>query len=207
MLALFFEVRPKPGHESRYFDRAAALRPVLQDQPGLLFLDRYRSRSRPDVILSHSLWRDEEAITAWRTESRHRDAQAAGRQVHFADYRIRIAHVAQTWSAADADNLVPPPGESGGQAEPVGDVYVLAAIGREEKVLDGGEVFASLNTGSTYLTLCNCLTVDPGRDLMSRAETLASVTDLKLCAVSRDYGMYDREQAPAPLSPVTDVPA
>ena len=59
MLALFFEVRPREdGGWERYLAIAAGLRPVLAKQEGLLFIDRYRSLTRPGTILSHSLWRD-----------------------------------------------------------------------------------------------------------------------------------------------------
>ena len=62
MQALMFEVKPKEGHEQHYFDRAAALRPRLERNDGILFIDRYRSLSRAGVILSHSHWRDEPSI-------------------------------------------------------------------------------------------------------------------------------------------------
>ena len=68
MRALLFEVLPRPDHEGHYFDRAAELKQVLERHAGLLFLDRYRSQSRPGLILSHSLWQDEEALVAWRRD-------------------------------------------------------------------------------------------------------------------------------------------
>ena len=58
MLALFFEVCPRAdGGWDRYLAIAAGLRPLLAEQEGLLFIDRYRSLLRPGTILSHSLWR------------------------------------------------------------------------------------------------------------------------------------------------------
>lgn len=204
MLALFFEVRPNPGHESRYLDRAAALRPILENQPGLLFLDRYRSLARPDVILSHSLWRDEDAITEWRTETRHRAAQAAGRKVHFADYRIRIAGILRIWPADGPEGLALSPDARKRTIFNAG-AHVVAAVSREAAALDHGETFASLNNTSTWLTLCDGLTVAQGQDLISHAKTRSSFTNLKLCSVIRDYGMFERDQAPASPSDVTDA--
>lgn len=186
MLALFFEVRSKPGHESHYLARAAALRPILETQSGLLFIDRYRSLARPDVILSHSLWRDEDAITGWRTQSQHRAAQAAGREVHFGDYRIRIAAVEEAWPTDSPERR---------KALDAG-VHVVAAVSREEQTFDHGETFASLNNASTWLTLCGDLTGEQGRELIARAKTHAPVDNLKLCSIVRDYGMFERDQAP-----------
>ncbi|MFL4994745.1 MAG: antibiotic biosynthesis monooxygenase family protein, partial [Microvirga sp.] len=79
MHALLFEVLPTPEGRARYFELAAALRPELDQNPGLLFIDRYESLSRPGVILSHSLWRDEASLARWRSNERHYAAQCAGR--------------------------------------------------------------------------------------------------------------------------------
>lgn len=91
MYALFFEVRPKPGHLPHYFEHVERLRPALARHTGLLFLDRYRSLSDEAVLLSHQHWRDEAAILGWRRDSLHLQSQQAGRYQHFADYRIRVA--------------------------------------------------------------------------------------------------------------------
>ena len=69
MLALLFEVTPKPDGTQRYLDIAGRLKPALEKHDGFLFIDRYRSLSRPDTILSHSLWRDEASL-AGRSSAR-----------------------------------------------------------------------------------------------------------------------------------------
>lgn len=105
MLALLFEVNPRSdGGWERYLAIATGLRPLLAEQEGMLFIDRYRSLLRPGTILSHSLWRDEAALAAWRSHGVHHCAQSEGRQQVFDDYRLRIAHV--TLTAA--------PGQDGG---------------------------------------------------------------------------------------------
>jgi heme-degrading monooxygenase HmoA len=103
MLALLFEVTPKRDGYQRYLDIAAALRPALDKHDGFLFIDRYRSLSKPETILSHSLWRDEASLAAWRTFESHHHAQVAGREHVFADYRLRIAYVVleRTSNASD----------------------------------------------------------------------------------------------------------
>src|SRR3954470_846409 len=91
MFGLFFEVIPLDGHAPRYFELAAALKPELERNGGVLFIDRYTSMDRPDVVLSHSWWESEQALIRWREHSQHRAIQRAGREQHFRDYRIRIA--------------------------------------------------------------------------------------------------------------------
>lgn len=92
MHALLFEMEPRKGHEQHYFDHAANLRPLLKDHEGLLFIERFKSLSRPNIILSHSHWRDEASLSKWRSDRKHYKSQAAGRNRHFKDYRLRIAH-------------------------------------------------------------------------------------------------------------------
>src|SRR5271169_6267426 len=90
MIGLFFEVNPLEGHASRYFELAAFLKPELERSGGVLFADRYISVDRPEVILSHQWWEDEEALIRWRGHTQHRAIQLAGREKHFKDYRLRI---------------------------------------------------------------------------------------------------------------------
>ena len=99
MIGLFFEVEPLPGHADRYFELAARLRPELDKNPGLLFIDRYISLDRPGIVLSHSWWDTESSLIAWREHGGHRAIQRAGREQHFKDYRIRIGRVAEANTA------------------------------------------------------------------------------------------------------------
>ncbi|MBF8221853.1 antibiotic biosynthesis monooxygenase family protein [Halomonas sp. 328] len=93
MIAVIFEAEPKPGHRDHYLDIAAELRPLLDEIDGFLSIERFESLTQPGKVLSLSFWRDERAIEAWRQLERHRAAQAQGRQVVFADYRLRVATV------------------------------------------------------------------------------------------------------------------
>lgn len=93
MIAVIFEVWPKPEHRQDYFDAAAALKPVLEEIDGFVSVERFESLTEPGKILSLSVFRDESALEAWRTTHAHRAAQAKGRAGYFADYRLRIAGV------------------------------------------------------------------------------------------------------------------
>jgi heme-degrading monooxygenase HmoA len=97
MIAVIFEVEPGEGHRDAYLDIAARLRPELKAIDGFLSVERFESLSRPGRILSLSVFRDEEAVAAWRNTADHRAAQNAGRSGVFADYRLRVAHVVRDY--------------------------------------------------------------------------------------------------------------
>ena len=103
MIAVIFEVWPKPEHRGQYFDMAAALRPHLADVDGFLSVERFESLTEPGKILSLSLWRDEAALTAWRKVGEHRIAQALGRGRMFRDYRLRVAEVVRAYGMTERD--------------------------------------------------------------------------------------------------------
>ena len=93
MIALFFEVTPRPGQYERYLAMAAALKPQMEALGGCLFIDRFRSLQTEGLILSFQIWRDEAALTAWRVHEAHHRTQTAGREEIFSDYRLRVAQV------------------------------------------------------------------------------------------------------------------
>src|SRR5437764_14540344 len=93
MIAVIFEVRPKPEHKQEYLDLAAELRPILETIDGFISIERFESLTEKGKMLSLSFFRDEAAVAAWRNVAEHRAAQAKGRGGIFKDYRLRIAGV------------------------------------------------------------------------------------------------------------------
>jgi heme-degrading monooxygenase HmoA len=93
MIAVIFEVWPKPGCRQAYLDLAAELRPLLAGIDGFVSVERFESLTEPGKLLSLSVFRDEAAVAAWRQLDPHRRAQARGRNELFARYRLRIAGV------------------------------------------------------------------------------------------------------------------
>src|SRR5882757_8697434 len=91
MIGLFFEVQTKPGHRDQYLDLAASLKPDLTAMGGCLFIDRFKSLTRENLLLSYQIWQDEGAMTAWRVDASHHGVQEIGREKIFSDYRFRIA--------------------------------------------------------------------------------------------------------------------
>ncbi len=93
MIAVIFEVWPKPEHKQQYLDLAAELKPVLETIDGFISVERFESITEKGKMLSLSFFRDEAAVEAWRNVSGHRRTQAKGRANIFKDYRLRIAGV------------------------------------------------------------------------------------------------------------------
>ncbi|HXS90576.1 MAG TPA: antibiotic biosynthesis monooxygenase [Steroidobacteraceae bacterium] len=93
MIAVIFEGIAQDDRKEAYLDIAASLRPLLENIDGFLSIERFQSLTTPGKVLSLSFWRDEEAVRQWRNLEPHREAQRAGRQSIFQDYRLRVAHV------------------------------------------------------------------------------------------------------------------
>jgi heme-degrading monooxygenase HmoA len=93
MIAVIFEVVPAEGQKDAYLATAASLRSRLEQMDGFVSVERFQSLTDPGKLLSLSFWRDEEAVRGWRALEPHRQAQQAGRERMFADYRLRVAAV------------------------------------------------------------------------------------------------------------------
>jgi heme-degrading monooxygenase HmoA len=174
MIGLFFEVTPRDGHASRYFELAGILGPELDRNGGVLFIDRYASLDRPGVLLSHQWWDSEAALARWREHAQHRAIQRAGREQHFKDYRIRIGRAAE-------------PSEISARMRSVwASYYDAEPIGRP-----AGELYKSAYREGKYLVLSNGVPAARG-----------NATETKTFEIIRDYTMYDRVEAPQQYPPV-----
>jgi heme-degrading monooxygenase HmoA len=103
MIAVIFEVLPHVDQRQAYLDTAASLREHLEQIDGFVSIERFESLSQPGKVLSLSFWRDEAAVQQWRTLEVHRQAQAAGRDHIFADYRLRVAEVRRDYGLRERE--------------------------------------------------------------------------------------------------------
>ena len=101
MIAVIFEVEPRPEHRQAYFDAAAALKPMLEQVEGFVSVERFESLTTPGKVLSLSFFEDEAAVARWRALTAHRRAQSAGRDHIFHDYRLRVAAVLRDYGLTD----------------------------------------------------------------------------------------------------------
>ncbi|MEH2540118.1 MULTISPECIES: antibiotic biosynthesis monooxygenase family protein [unclassified Bradyrhizobium] len=93
MFSVIFEVRPNDGRKEDYLELAKHLKPILESIEGFIDNERFESKRRPGWVLSHSTWRDEKSVVRWRTEGEHHAVQKKGRFEIFADYHLRVGDV------------------------------------------------------------------------------------------------------------------
>lgn len=211
VVGLFFEVQPKPGQRQAYFDQVEVLKPFLAKHDGLFWMQRYQSLDDSGLILSHQYWAGEQALAAWRQNADHRHAQMQGMSHIFADYRIRVGprvwhwdgekdagflpvgpaperpHILTLHMAADRDTSAIAAGLSDTGLSDTG----LSITGRFESVADdkSGLIMAACAdfTASIYQHILRC-----------------GATSAALFAPTRDYGLFDRQAAPAPAGDEQD---
>jgi heme-degrading monooxygenase HmoA len=103
MIAVIFELYPRTEQTESYFDIASELKPHLQQIDGFISVERFESVVQKGKFLSLSFWRDEEAVKQWRNLMLHREAQQAGRQRVFTDYRLRVAQVIRDYGMEERE--------------------------------------------------------------------------------------------------------
>ncbi|HWJ88457.1 MAG TPA: antibiotic biosynthesis monooxygenase [Pelagibacterium sp.] len=103
MIAVIFEVEPAEGQEAAYLDTAAELRSLLDGSEGFISVERFKSLTNPDKVLSLSFFESEDAVVRWRNTAEHRRAQAMGRGGVFREYRLRIAQVMRDYGMTERD--------------------------------------------------------------------------------------------------------
>jgi heme-degrading monooxygenase HmoA len=205
MIGLFFEVQTKLGHRQQYLDLAASLKPDLEAIAGCLYIDRFRSLTRENLLLSHQIWQDEGALTAWRTHARHHDVQTIGRAKVFSDYRIRVAQLIHEAK----------PGQPVWQPErrtPYNDparrkpTYLLAAESKHATLPAETEwrreAFASVYREEHFAHLFDLPDEQAGVAFGPRLFADPTVQYFRVFEVMRDYGMFERGEAPQYHPPI-----
>jgi heme-degrading monooxygenase HmoA len=214
MFAVIFEVEPKPEQWDSYLDYARMLRPELVQVDGFIDNDRFSSLRRPGWVLSLSTWRDEKAVVRWRTAARHHEV-LKGRTEVFRDYHIRIGEVTSdsqlpagerlreqrfeetqapaklvTLSEAPLSDLPPTP-----DAKTVGSRLGGPNQGSSPGPVDW-DAFESIYQPGKFLLLTSW------RAPVEAVSVLAGDIRRRRVRVIRDYGMFDRTEAPQYYPPV-----
>ena len=212
MFAVIFEVNPNPDQWDAYLDYAQQLRPELERIDGFIENERFASLRRPNWVLSLSIWRDEKAVVHWRTSARHHEIQQKGRNEVVRDYHLRVGEII-------ADNQLPPGqslieqrlDETAAPAKLIAlseaaladlatepDAKTVAArIGAPGEAADPGlvawDVFKSIYQPDKF----SLLTSWRGAAAAARwpAAAPGDVRHRRV-RVIRDYGMFDRGEAP-----------
>ena len=208
-VAQFFEVQSRPGHVDTYLELAASLRPALDRMGGCLSIDRFRSFSRPDLLLSYQIWHDEAMLVAWRAHGQHHAVQCIGREKIFSDYRIRVAQVVreqfpggETWTPARLSAYNDP-------ARRPPTFVVIAESSRDATAacaVVAADAFESVYRPGRFLHLFDVPSLAAGTALGAALLADAATDSVRVFEVYRDYGMFDRREAPQYYPPVTRCP-
>jgi heme-degrading monooxygenase HmoA len=203
MFAVIFEVNPKPEQWEAYLGYAKLLRPELEQIDGFIENERFSSLRRSGWVLSLSLWRDERAVVRWRTSARHREVQHKGRNEVFRDYHLRVGEViaynqlpvGQTEAPAKlvalsegtADDLPSQP-----DVETVAARLGAPSFEAQPELLDW-DVFESIYQRGKFILLASWR--DAAAVEGSPVQAGGNIRH-RLVRVIRDYGMFDRAEAP-----------
>jgi heme-degrading monooxygenase HmoA len=199
MMSLFFEVEIKPGRTDQYLNLAASLKPELEAMGGCLFLDRFKSLSRDNLILSYQFWQDEGSLTAWRVHAHHHEVQTLGRDRVFTDYRIRVAQVIYEATRGQAVRQAESRTSYNDPARRP-PTYVLATESKSASLPAAcewrSEAFASVYREGQFAHLIELPDHQSGVAFAPRLFDDPTTDHVRIVEVVRDYSMYDRKEAP-----------
>jgi heme-degrading monooxygenase HmoA len=222
MFAVIFEVEPRTGKAETYLQLAARLRPELERIEGFVDVERFASRDRRDRFLSLSVWRDEKALIRWRTQDRHHAAQEQGRAAIFADYRLRVGEIAADTRRPDGEGrpqrrfdetekgvakYVTIIELSSAVAKSVIDREIADPLGLPAKGTPGmveREWFESIVNAGKLLLLVGWRD-RAAAERCHLPQSVAGELHHRRVRIIRDYGMFDRAEAPQYYPPAPDT--
>lgn len=208
MFAVIFEVQPKKERWDDYLSLAKQLKPKLEAIDGFIDNERFDSRRSEGRLLSLSTWRDEKAVVRWRTHGEHHGVQEKGRFEVFEDYHLRVGEV-----TADTH---PPKGLAVkqerfdeteiGAAKTVTITEVVSDEGRAMDIrlgLDRAaaglvdyELFESIYNAGKLLLLASWRDAEAATAWKPAPIPAARSVRHRQVRIIRDYGMFDRREAP-----------
>jgi heme-degrading monooxygenase HmoA len=211
MFAVIFEVQPKPERWDDYLALARFLKPELEAIDGFVDNERFASRRTAGRVLSLSIWRDEKAVIRWRTLGVHHGVQEKGRGEIFLDYHLRVGEVTADTRLPAGESLpeqrldeteigtaktvtiseLAPAGGDPAPGDPAG------ALGVPQPGTDGvvdREVFESITNPGKLLLLASWRDAAAARHWQPAAG--GDDARHRHVRVIRDYGMFDRREAP-----------
>jgi heme-degrading monooxygenase HmoA len=215
MFAVIFEVTPKKERWDDYLGLAKFLKPKLEAIDGFIDNERFKSKRTEGRLLSLSTWRDEKSVIRWRTHGGHHGVQKKGRFEIFEDYHLRVGEV--------TDDTQPPKGlalqqhrfdetEAGdarmvtlteltpahGGALGIGPDHLLAHFGLETRTVGllEHEVFESITGPGKLILLLSWRDADTAGSWTPAAPDAATSLRHRRVRIIRDYGMFDRREAP-----------
>lgn len=210
MFSVIFEVFPHREHFDDYLTLAKQLRTTLEQMDGFVDNERFQSRSRSGWILSHSTWRDEKSVVRWRTLAAHHRVQQRGRDEILSDYHLRVGEV-----SADSDGpvqqqrydetevgagtvvtLTELTADEGAGAPNSSDALSLVQAPADPEVVVEHDVFDSIYNTGKLAVLISWRSPAALADWRPATPAGHSAIRHRVVRVIRDYGMFDRREAP-----------
>jgi heme-degrading monooxygenase HmoA len=214
VFSVLFEVHPKREQWDNYLGYARMLRPELEKIAGFVDNIRYRSLTREGWILSLSGWRDEKSVVRWRTKVRHHEVQEKGRSEILQDYHLRVGQVTQDTRLPDGyvlqeqrldetevgegttvtliDAKQPPEWVTGTSPE---DVAKWLQLDPKAAGLVAWDVFDAVLTPGDIILLISWRD-HAAAEAFEKKVSLMDGIRFRRVRVVRDYGMFDRREAP-----------
>jgi heme-degrading monooxygenase HmoA len=212
MFAVIFEVRPKQKHWDDYLGLAKQLRPKLEAIDGFLDNERFGSKRTAGLLLSLSIWRDEKSVIRWRTHGEHHGVQEQGREIVFEDYHLRVGEITSDTATPNGSAMprqrldetetgtakhctITETILAGESLSPDALPDRLQVDARVDGLLDH-ELFESITNPGKLLILASWR--DPAAADQWRPMPFdgASAVRHRGVRIIRDYGMFDRREAP-----------
>jgi heme-degrading monooxygenase HmoA len=212
MFCVIFEVQPKPDRWDDYLGTAQSLKPDLEKIDGFLDNVRYRSLTREGWLLSLSSWRDEKSLVRWRTEATHHQAQQKGRGEVFRDYHLRVGQLTKDTrppaghslreqrldetetGAGTTVTLIDAKRSTEAVARATAD-EVAGWLGLPANGPIAWDVFEAVLTPGDVIGLMSWRDAAAAENF-ERTLSLVQGARLRRVRVVRDYGMFDRREAP-----------
>jgi heme-degrading monooxygenase HmoA len=214
MFAVLFEVHPKPDQWDAYLGYARMLRPELEQIEGFVDNIRYRSLTREGWLLSLSGWRDEKALVRWRTKANHHEVQAKGRSAVLLDYHLRVGQLTRDTRPPDGEALreqrldetetgaattvtlidAKRPAEWVEKASAT-EIAEWLGLYSDAPGLVAWDVFDAVLTPGEVILLLSWRDLGAA-EAFERAVQLPDGVRLRRVRIVRDYGMFDRREAP-----------
>ena len=214
MFAVIFLVEPRSQRWNDYLDLAKFLKPKLEAVDGFIDNERFESKRKPGRLLSLSTWRDEKAVVRWRTQGEHHAVQEKGRLQIFNDYRLRVGEITHDTRAPAGLTIM----ESRRDDTEIGDAKAatltdLTPAGSDSAAsadtLPGGLGLDAQRDGLADVELFESI-YSPGKLLLlglwSDADAAGAWKPVhpagggtmrhRQVRIIRDYGMFDRREAP-----------
>ena len=214
MFSVIFEVHPKPEQWDAYLGNAKMLRPELEKVDGFVDNIRYKSLTRDGWILSLSNWRDEKSVVRWRTVARHHMVQEKGRSEIMLDYHLRVGQVTrdtripigQTLEEQRLDETEVGEGTTItiidakraaklSDAAPTSETASYLGLNPSAAGLVGWDVFDAVLTPGDLILLMSWKT-KANAEAFEKFAKFPPDGRLRHVRVVRDYGMFDRREAP-----------